>query len=40
MAKGEETALMKNPLESLPMTIIMGLALTVAMVLLVSAIGG
>jgi hypothetical protein len=31
---------MKNPLESLPMTVIMGLAVTVVMVLLVSAIGG
>lgn len=31
---------MKNPLESLPMTVIMGLVITVVMVLLVSAIGG
>ncbi len=31
---------MKNPLESLPMTVLMGLAVTVVMVLLVSAIGG
>ncbi len=30
---------MKNPLESLPATIVMGLVLTVIMVLLVSAIG-
>ncbi len=40
MAFGEETALMKNPLESLHMTIVMGLVITVIMVLLVSAIGG
>ena len=31
---------MKNPLESLPMTVVMGLVITVVMVLLVSAIGG
>ena len=31
---------MKNPLESLPMTVVMGLVVTVIMVLLVSAIGG
>ncbi len=31
---------MKNPLESLHMTIVMGLVITVIMVLLVSAIGG
>lgn len=31
---------MKNPLESLHMTIVMGLVITVTMVLLVSAIGG
>ena len=31
---------MKNPLESLPMTIAMGLVITVVMVLLVAAIGG
>jgi hypothetical protein len=31
---------MKNPLESLPMTIAMGLVITVAMVCLVSAIAG
>jgi hypothetical protein len=31
---------MKNPLESLPMTVVMGLVITVIMVLLVSAIGG
>ncbi len=31
---------MKNPLESLPMTVLMGLAVTVVMILLVSAIGG
>ena len=30
---------MKNPLESLPTTVVMGLVLTVAMVLLVGAIG-
>ena len=30
---------MKNPLESLPTTVVMGLALTVVMVLLVKAIG-
>lgn len=30
---------MKNPLESLPTTIVMGLVLTVIMVLLVSAMG-
>ena len=40
MAFGEETALMKNQLESLHMTIVMGLVITVIMVLLVSAIGG
>ena len=31
---------MKNPLDSLPMTIAMGLVITVVMVLLVRAIGG
>ena len=31
---------MKNPLESLPMTVVMGLVITVIMILLVSAIGG
>jgi hypothetical protein len=31
---------MKNPLESLHMTVVMGLVITVVMVLLVSAIGG
>ncbi len=31
---------MKNPLESLPMTVAMGLVITVVMVLLVSAIAG
>ncbi len=31
---------MKNPLESLHMTVVMGLVITVIMVLLVSAIGG
>jgi hypothetical protein len=30
---------MKNPLESLPTTVVMGLVLTVVMVLLVKAIG-
>ncbi len=30
---------MKNPLESLPTTIVMGLVITVIMVLLVTAIG-
>ena len=39
-AYGEETTLMKNPLESLPMTVVMGLVITVVMVLLISAIGG
>ena len=36
MAEGER---MKNPLESLHMTIVMGLVLTVIMVLVVQAIG-
>jgi hypothetical protein len=31
---------MKNPLESLHLTIAMGLVITIAMVLLVAAIGG
>ena len=31
---------MKNPLESLHMTVVMGLVITIIMVLLVSAIGG
>lgn len=31
---------MKNPLESLHMTVVMGLVITVVMVLLISAIGG
>ena len=31
---------MKNPLESLHMTVVMGLVITIIMVLLVTAIGG
>jgi len=31
---------MKNPLDSLPMTVALGLVVTVVMILLVSAIGG